>query len=172
MNKKNLRHKLSKPRTIIFGLLTSLIVVAACKSNHFYNAPKVSAFKGGKLPAPPGMVYVPSGTILYKSTLDSGNVGKNISLSAFFIDETEVTNKQTSQFVNWVVDSVALTDYLNEEQYSLDIVGEYGHRRIDRKRVKRVSPLWRTNDPSTQERLAPMVLMKGASRALNEAVVK
>ncbi|MCC2598725.1 SUMF1/EgtB/PvdO family nonheme iron enzyme [Sphingobacterium sp. FBM7-1] len=172
MNKKNLRHKLSKPRTIIFGLLTSLIVVAACKSNHFYNAPKVSAFKGGKLPAPPGMVYVPSGTILYKSSLDSGNVGKNISLSAFFIDETEVTNKQYRQFVNWVADSVAVTDYLNDEQYFLDIVGEDGQRRIDWKRVKRVSPLWRSNDPSIQERLAPMVLMKGARRALNEEVVK
>src|SRR5690606_35362112 len=137
-----------------------------------YNAPKVSAFKGGKLPAPPGMVYVPSGNILYKCSLDSGNVGKNICLSAFFIDETEVTNKQYRQLVYWVADSVAVTDYLNDEQYFLDIGGEDGQRRIDWKPVKRVSPLWRSNDPSIQERLAPMVLMKGARRALNEEVVK
>lgn len=172
MNKKNLRHRLSQPRTIVIALLTTLIVVAACKSNNFYSTPKVSAFRGGKLPAPPGMVYVPSGTILYKSSLDSGNVGKNISLSAFFIDETEVTNKQYRQFVNWVADSVAVTDYLNDDQYFLDIVGEDGQRRINWKRVKRVSPLWRSNDPSIQEQLAPMVVMKGARRALNEEVVK
>src|SRR5690606_3728486 len=110
MNKKNLRQRLTQPRTIIVALLTSLIVVAACISNNFYSAPKVSAFKCVKLPAPLGMVYVPSGTILYKSSLDSGNVGKNISLSAFFIDETEVTNKQYREFVNWVADSVAVTD--------------------------------------------------------------
>src|SRR5690606_38653273 len=135
-------------------------------------APKVSAFKGGKLPAPPGMVYVPSGTILYKSSLDSGNVGKNISLSAFFIDETEVTNKQYRQFVNWVADSVAVTDYLNDEQYFVDIGGEDGRGRIDWNRGKRVPPHWRSNDRSNHERLAPLVLMKGARRALNEEVVK
>jgi formylglycine-generating enzyme required for sulfatase activity len=93
--------------------LLLVFAIAGCNSsNNFYNAPKVNAFKGGKLPAPPGMVYIPSGTILFKGSLDSGNVGKNISLSAFFIDETEVTNKQYRQFVNWVADSIAVTDYL------------------------------------------------------------
>ncbi|MBD1422234.1 T9SS ring complex lipoprotein PorK/GldK [Sphingobacterium chuzhouense] len=172
MNKKNLRHRLSQPRTVVIALLTSLIVVAACKSNNFYNAPKVSAFRGGKLPAPPGMVYVPSGTILYKGSLDSGDVGKNVSLSAFFIDETEVTNKQYRQFVNWVADSVAITDYLNDDQYFLDIAGEDGQRRINWKRVKRVSPIWRSNDPTIQEQLAPMLAMKGSRRTLNPEVVK
>lgn len=85
-------------------LLLVFAITGCNSSNNFYKAPKVSAFRGGKLPAPPGMVYIPSGTILFKGSLDSGNVGKNVSLSAFFIDETEVTNKQYRQFVNWVAD--------------------------------------------------------------------
>ncbi|MGO1243491.1 MAG: SUMF1/EgtB/PvdO family nonheme iron enzyme [Sphingobacterium sp.] len=151
-----------------------LVGVAGCNtSSNMYNAPKVSAFKDGKLPAPPGMVYVPSGTILFKGSLDSGNVGKNISLSAFFIDETEVTNKQYRAFVNWVADSVAVTDYLNDDQYFLDVASENGEgRRIDWKKVKKISPIWRSSDPSIAERIAPMLDMKGTSRSLNGDAVK
>ena len=109
-------------RIYAVGALGLLLAVASCNSsNNFYKAPKVSAFRGGKLPAPPGMVYVPSGTILFKSSLDSGDVGKNISLSAFFIDATEVTNKQYREFVNWVADSIAVTDYLQDDRFFLDL---------------------------------------------------
>lgn len=172
MDKINLKNTLMG-RTLIMTILVVFVFMVSCRSNNFYKAPKVSAFKGGTLPAPPGMVYVPSGTILYKSSLDSGNVGKNISLSAFFIDETEVTNKQYRAFVNWVADSIAVTDYLNDDQYFLDVTGEeIGERQIDWDRVKKVSPLWKSNDPAIQELLAPMIVMKGSRRALNEDVVK
>ncbi|ULT28236.1 formylglycine-generating enzyme family protein [Sphingobacterium sp. E70] len=125
----------------IFGFLALAILISfsACKSNSaIYKAPKVNAFRGGKLPAPPGMIYVPSGTILFKGSLDSGNVGKNVSVSAFFIDEAEVTNKQYREFVNWVADSVAVTDYLQDDQYFLEIAGEQvGQRRINWAKVKK-----------------------------------
>lgn len=171
MDKKNLK-RIGKSSILIIALLIGF-TFTACRSNSFYKAPKVSAFRGGELPAPPGMVYVPSGTILYKSSLDSGNVGKNISLSAFFIDETEVTNKQYRAFVNWVADSIAVTDYLNDDQYFLDVAGEeIGERQINWDRVRKVSPLWKSNDPTIQERLAPMIVMKGSRRALNEEIVK
>lgn len=47
-----------------FGLfvLTVLVSMQACKSSSsIYKAPKVAAFRAGEMPAPPGMVYVPSG---------------------------------------------------------------------------------------------------------------
>lgn len=161
-------------RIYAIGALGLLLAVASCNSsNNFYKAPKVSAFRGGKLPAPPGMVYVPSGTILFKSSLDSGDVGKNISLSAFFIDATEVTNKQYREFVNWVADSIAVTDYLQDDRFFLDLASEDGEgRRINWKQVKRVSPLWRSSDPTIAEQIAPMIEMKGSQRALNPEVVK
>jgi len=158
-----------------FGLfiLTVLVSMQACKSSSsIYKAPKVAAFRAGEMPAPPGMVYVPSGTILFKSSLDTADTGKNVSLSAFFIDETEVTNKQYREFINWVADSIAVTDYLNDDQYFLN-TGEQGEeRRIDWKKVKKASPIWKSNDPTIRERLSPMLEMRGSQRTLNPEVLR
>lgn len=168
---KNIKYKLSGLQMAV--LLITLSCLSACKSNQFSSAPKVSAFRGGKLPPPPGMVYVPSGTILYKGSLDSGNVGKDVSLSAFFIDETEVTNKQYREFVNWVADSIAVTDYLQDDQYFLANSDDgQGNRRINWSRVKKLSPLWKSKVPAIQERLAPMVMMRGSERVLNPQVIR
>ena len=175
---KKSANKGQQARVIAFSLWAVMIILASCKSNRLHEAPKTSPFKGGTLPAPPGMVYVPSGTIFYKSSLDSGDVGKNVSLSAFFIDKTEVTNKQYREFVNWVADSIAITDYLQDDQYFLPIgEGEDGfsvstERFIDWKKVKKASPLWKSNDPSIQERLAPMFIQEGTRMVLNRDVLK
>ncbi len=61
---------------------------------------------------PYGMVYVPSGTLhigtgdedLSKSLVSRP---KTISIQGFFMDETEVTNNEYRQFVEWVRDSIA-----------------------------------------------------------------
>jgi len=163
-------------KAFVFSLFAILVIVSGCKSRS-YEAPKVSPFRGGTLPPPPGMVYVPSGTIIYKSSLDSSDVGKNISLSAFFIDETEVTNKQYRDFVNWVADSIAIADYLNDDQYYLPAGGSdnsfaASERYIDWQKVRKVSPLWKSNDPAIQERLAPMFTMEGTRRVLNRDILK
>ncbi|MEN5233584.1 SUMF1/EgtB/PvdO family nonheme iron enzyme [Sphingobacterium faecium] len=153
--------------------LAVLTFMQACKSSSsIYKAPKVNAFRAGKLPAPPGMVYVPSGTILFKSSLDTADSGKNVSLSAFFIDEAEVTNKQYREFINWVADSIAVTDYLKDDQYFLNTGEPAEERKIDWKKVKKVSPLWRSNDPTIRERLAPMLLVQGTKRMLNPELLR
>jgi len=123
------------------------------------------------------MVYVPSGTILYKSTQDSASVGKYISLSAFFIDETEVTNRQYREFVNWVADSIAVTDYLNDDQYFLEqeaTTDSSGHsgRAINWGKVKKRSPLWQSDDPNIQERLRPMISYEGGNKTLKKELIK
>src|SRR5690606_39120155 len=165
-------------KTAIFSTVAIATLLPSCKSNKLSEAPRVSSFRGNTLPAPPGMVYVPSGTIHYKSSLDSSDVAKNISLSAFFIDKTEVTNSQYRQFVNWVADSIAITDYLNDDQYYLPntsnngATGANGERLIDWKKVKKVSPLWRSKDPSIQERLAPMITTEGDRKVLNRDVIR
>lgn len=61
---------------------------------------------------PLGMVYVPSGTLLVgPSDQDVSNTfvqrPKNISIQGFFMDDTEITNNEYRQFVNWVRDSLA-----------------------------------------------------------------
>ncbi|MFC6099811.1 T9SS ring complex lipoprotein PorK/GldK [Olivibacter domesticus] len=177
---KNLdRSSGSVTRTSFYGLIAAALFMTACSSNRVYDAPRVSAFRGNQLPAPPGMVYIPSGTIFYKSSQDSSDIGKNVSLSAFFIDQTEVTNKQYRQFVNWVADSIAVTDYLNDDQYFLDQPGNNDedsvltneNRLIDWKRVKKESPLWQSSNPEIQEKLRPMMTVEAGKRVLNKTLL-
>lgn len=69
-------------------------------------------FNNKKMPR--GMVYIPQGkTLIGMSDEDINNSqtapSKMTSFSAFYMDETEITNAEYRQFVNWVRDSVALT---------------------------------------------------------------
>ncbi len=77
----------------------------------------VIPYEHQKLSAPPGMVYVPGGStiIKYSQQATDSNCVKKVSLSSFFIDKTEVTNQQYRQFVEWVIDSIAITNYLRDE---------------------------------------------------------
>jgi hypothetical protein len=68
------------------------------------------------------MVYIPSGTFVMGQTDQDVTFGqlaqnKQVSVSAFFMDETEITNSEYRQFVNWVRDSIAITDYLKDDKY-------------------------------------------------------
>jgi formylglycine-generating enzyme required for sulfatase activity len=62
-------------------------------------------------PNPYGMVYVPQGSFeLGQADNDSifglNTPSKQVSVSAFWMDETEITNGQYKQFVRWVCDSI------------------------------------------------------------------
>ena len=164
----------------LWGLI-GIILVSACQSKKLYDPPKVTAFRGSHPPAPPGMVYIPSGTIVYKSSQDSASVGKRVSLSAFFIDETEVTNRQYREFVNWVADSVAVTDYLQDDAYFIADEATTGNgpsnegtvqRLINWDQVRKISPIWQSTDPAILEKIAPMIRYEGDRKTLNGAVVK
>lgn len=89
---------------------------------------------------PYGMVYVPSGTLVMgQSDQDVFStytqMPKSISIHGFFMDDTEITNNEYRQFVNYVRDSIAHTimgdfyedDYGNERidwEYELDYTDE------------------------------------------------
>lgn len=89
--------------------------------------------------APFGMVYVPAGHY----TMGAGdqdvpfattNQSKSVTVSAVWMDETEITNNEYRQFVEWVKDSVA--HCLLGELEGDEIRGKYGHyMRFDRKTV-------------------------------------
>ena len=76
------------------------------------------------------MLYIPMGSyqmgpsdqdVPYAVTAQA----KTVSVQAFYMDETEITNNEYRQFVNWVRDSIAhlliYEDHILEE-------GEYGER--------------------------------------------
>jgi len=66
------------------------------------------------LSKPPGMVYIPPGTFHMGPSDEDINYAytarnRQVSISGFWMDATEITNNEYRQFVNWVRDSIAAT---------------------------------------------------------------
>ena len=109
----------------LFLLLSFLAVVAAsCGRQESGQLVGVLDRPNWKGINPYGMVYVPSGTLhigtgdedLSKSLVQRP---KTISIVGFFMDETEITNNEYRQFVQWVLDSIAhdkLQHYLETDE--------------------------------------------------------
>ncbi|MGM0478642.1 MAG: SUMF1/EgtB/PvdO family nonheme iron enzyme [Bacteroidota bacterium] len=61
---------------------------------------------------PLGMVYIPSGSYTMGQNDQDvpflhQTISKTVSVQAFYMDQTEITNNEYRQFVNWVRDSIA-----------------------------------------------------------------
>ncbi|MBK7637854.1 MAG: SUMF1/EgtB/PvdO family nonheme iron enzyme [Saprospiraceae bacterium] len=95
--------------SVVFFLLLFLISCGKKESGQLVGVqdrPKWGGFN------PFGMVYVPSGTLtIGQSDQDVFSTynqrQKNISITGFFMDDTEITNNEYRQFVEWVKDSIA-----------------------------------------------------------------
>jgi gliding motility-associated lipoprotein GldK len=105
------------------------------------------------LPKPPGMIYVPQGTfhmgpsdedISYSFTARN----RQISINGFWMDATEITNKEYRQFVFAVRDSIA-ANILNYKKPGGD-----GVEIIDQKKASTIK--W--NDPKILEQLNAMIV--------------
>ena len=62
---------------------------------------------------PYGMLYIPAGGFNMGQSdqdvpLTHYNETKTVSVAAFYMDQTEITNNEYRQFVNWVKDSTAM----------------------------------------------------------------
>lgn len=119
-------------KNVIRLALASLVLATfSCKSSdngQVIGAQDRPSWKGIN---PFGMVYVPSGTLhIGPSDQDVSNTfvqrQKSISIQGFYMDDTEITNNEYRQFVEWVRDSLAHT-YL--DQYVTDETT--GEERID-----------------------------------------
>ena len=76
---------------------------------------------------PHGMVLIPSGSFTMgpsnpNAVLDQNPTVKTVSVKAFYMDETEITNSEYRQFVNWVRDSIIRTA-LAEKAAELNATG-------------------------------------------------
>lgn len=102
-----------------------------------------------------GMVYIPGGTFIMGQsgediTFSQIAQGRQVTISPFYMDATEVTNAQYKEFVHWVRDSVLVHNYMQDYLMQTPS-GEY----VDWEKLKRSSP-WTSSDPVVRERLAPM----------------
>ena len=93
-------------------LLFFAVIIASCGRQEGGQLIGVTDRPSWKGINPYGMVYVPSGTLqvgVGDEDLSRSLVArpKTISVQGFFMDDTEITNNEYRQFVNWVRDSLA-----------------------------------------------------------------
>lgn len=99
---------------LIISLLIVTLFVSGCGSSGGGSGELVGANRSrGEYfePRPAGMSRIPRGSIRIGPSDEDPTAGinptRNISVDAFFMDDTEVTNNEYRQFTSWVRDSIA-----------------------------------------------------------------
>ena len=69
-----------------------------------------TTMKDWRLPSPAGMVKIPEGSFVMgangENTPYSSGKKRTLTMSSFWMDQTEITNNEYRQFVHWVRDSI------------------------------------------------------------------
>ena len=141
---------------IALGLLTT-----GCSSSGGTNGELVGipTKKIRKAEVPYGMVYIPTGSFVMGASdqdITSSQISQNkqITIQAFYMDQTEITNSEYRQFVNWVRDSIAITDYIQGEEFYLkpkskgDSASTIPKKIIDWRKVGSGRTLWGAKNSS------------------------
>ena len=149
-----------------FLLISSLaLMLVGCSSNsdsgELVGVRKTKPFYQ---PDPYGMQFIPMGSFtmgIGGQDITSGNLsqGKMVSVASFFMDETEITNNEYREFVNYVRDSIARV-LLAENGFS-----EYQITQ-SKKGVVYENPIinweekinWKSNDPQYQAALEELYI--------------
>jgi formylglycine-generating enzyme len=113
----------------------------------------VAPGKAYNLSKPYGMVYVPAGTFHMGPSDEDVNYAytarnKQVSISGFWMDATEITNNEYRQFTNWVRDSIAskLMGYVKQ--------GQDGNEYIDWSKASKIK--W--GDKATIEKIDAIIV--------------
>lgn len=121
-------YRMSQMKQLLF-FATALFFLASCgKSNQGELVGVRKKSSPFYQPDPYGMVFIPQGSFTMGAggediTYGQLNQPKTISVSAFFMDETEVTNNEYREFVHYVRDSIART-LLGEIQPEIYLIEE------------------------------------------------
>ncbi|WP_299578347.1 SUMF1/EgtB/PvdO family nonheme iron enzyme [uncultured Sunxiuqinia sp.] len=98
--------------SFIYGSL-ALLLFASCKKDQTLNYLYPEDSKPFFEPAPFGMTYIERGSYVMGAEDDElqnfNSTTKRVSVEAFWMDNTEITNNEYRQFVYWVRDSLART---------------------------------------------------------------
>ena len=139
-----------------------LVVVASCKNTNSWVDDKNSDFYEAE---PAGMVFIKRGAFMMGANTQSAifeqpdNI-KMVTVDAFWMDETEITNRQYKLFVDWVRDSIAMTRLVQAGMTDFAIQPKDGED-FDEEQFalnwhsKKNIP-WDGKEEESQEALAPM----------------
>ncbi|ADY53067.1 protein involved in gliding motility GldK [Pseudopedobacter saltans DSM 12145] len=135
-------------------LLISLGLLVGCGGGTTGGRGELTGVKSQKAvrqEVPYGMVYIPAGTFVMGQvdqdvTISQFPQNKQVTISAFYMDETEITNSEYKQFVHWVRDSIAVKRLGNgADKYMLKPKGKdanTGATFIDWKKVQSGKGIW------------------------------
>ncbi len=149
-------------RSIIILSLVSLL--AACSGRYGGYLTGIQDRPDWYQPDPYGMLFIPQGSF----NMGTGDQdvawafttqAKTVSVQAFYMDETEITNNEYRQFVYWVRDSIARRicgENIDEETYFIT-VDEY-EQDLDPPRINWSAKLKWDEDDEQREALAEMYL--------------
>lgn len=114
-----------KMRTMLLTVAVAA-VVASCNapSGELVGASKATNFQEAN---PYGMVFIRQGSFMmgsntHPAVFEQPDNAQMVTVGAFWMDETEITNNEYRQFVNWVRDSIALTRLVAEGLYEYAII--------------------------------------------------
>lgn len=96
-------------KLLLVGLIGVVLAACSTRSGHLTGVLGRTVYQPE---IPLGMVYIPAGS--YNMGENDQDVpflhqtrSKTVSVQAFYMDQTEITNNEYRQFVNWVRDSIA-----------------------------------------------------------------
>ncbi len=148
-----------KNLTLLSAIALLTFVVAGCgkgsKSSKSFDDGQlhgVAPSSKYNMTKPPGMVYIPPGMFHMGPSDEDVNYAftarnREVSISGFWMDATEITNNEYRQFVYWVRDSIAATML----QYGKDVDGKF---QIDWKKATTIK--W--GDKTTVEKIDQLIL--------------
>lgn len=163
-------HTNMKMKTMLF-LVAVAAVVASCSapSGELVGASKASDFQEAN---PYGMIFIRRGSFMMGANTQSAVFEQpdNIMMAtveAFWMDETEITNNEYKQFVNWVRDSIAMTRLVDAGVLDFAIQPkdedfDEDNYTLNWKMSNKIP--WGTKDEELADALAPMLYSSGELR--------
>jgi len=156
--------KSSANKTLAFLSVASALLFSSCGNDGNGYLTGVQDRQNWFQDDPYGMVYIPMGSFNMGPSDQDVTFGvtsqsKTVSLPAYYMDQTEITNNEYRQFVNWVRDSIARR-FLGEadDQTWLITQDEYGEDLTTPALNWEERIRYEDDDEAVREALAPMYL--------------
>jgi len=155
----------------ILSLIAMAAIVASCNkpAGELVGAQKSGNFREAN---PYGMVFIKKGSFMMGENTQSAifHQPDNIvmtTIEPFWMDETEITNNEYRQFVNWVRDSIAYTLLVNAglTDYAIQPRNEEFDEENFRINWRKKIP-WNSKEEEEREALAPMFYEQGGLRTI------
>lgn len=159
-------------KILIIIFITSLLVSCNKPTGQLVGAGNKGRFSD---PGPYGMVYIKAGSFIMGPNDETMMGGVNerpmkVTLNSFWMDDTEITNDEYKQFVNWVKDSIALRMLVmaGRDEFRKPIRGDVDEKSPEEALLNWRSRIpWKSKDEEVQDILSELFYKDG--NALNGA---